>query len=48
MRTVDLTPPITATFPLVEANAAVAMAAARGTVKVQIRVHDDPVPSSLS
>ncbi|KAL3766575.1 hypothetical protein ACHAW5_003878 [Stephanodiscus triporus] len=44
----DLTPLITATFPLVEANAAVAMAAARGTVKVQIRVHDDPVPSSLS
>ena len=41
----DLTPLITATFPLTEASAAVAKAATKGTMKVQIRVHDDPAPS---
>ena len=41
----DLTPLITATFPLTEASAAVAKAATKGTIKVQIRVHDDPAPS---
>ncbi len=37
----DLTPLITATFPLSEAAAAVAKAATKGTIKVQIRVHDE-------
>ena len=41
----DLTPLITATFPLTEASAAVAKAATKGTIKVQIRVNDDPAPS---
>lgn len=40
----DLTPLITATFPLAEAEAALALARTKGTIKVQIRVSEERDP----
>mmetsp|Transcript_7197 Transcript_7197/g.21225 ORF Transcript_7197/g.21225 Transcript_7197/m.21225 type:complete len:365 (-) Transcript_7197:33-1127(-) len=42
LKTLDLTPLITATFPFAEASAAVERAGQRGCLKVQIRISEDP------